>query len=69
MSKKTVQLRHPIGLNIMRPNQLLIINEEHNIPCPNCCYGIIKNWFGWSKICPICKGSNSIGTYIIKRIA
>lgn len=57
-----VILKSKLGINVYYPNVVMKVIETHNIPC-GCEYGLIKNWFGWSKICPVCKGSYSLGTY------
>lgn len=45
------------------PNATMTIITEHNIDCQNCLYGLVKNWLGISKVCPVCNGTNSIGKY------
>jgi hypothetical protein len=47
----------------MFPNATMTIITEHNIDCKNCLYGLVKNWLGISKICPVCNGTYSIGKY------
>lgn len=59
------RLSEPI--DYMYPNATLTIITEHNIDCPNCYLGVTKGFFGIHRICQVCKGTNSIGTYTTKR--
>jgi hypothetical protein len=65
---ETFELKSPIGLQVMHHNAIGFIITKYNIPCPNCQYGVVHNWLGFAKKCPICKGTYSIGNYTTKRI-
>lgn len=65
---KTVQMLSPAGMNITAPNAIIIVEEEHNIECPNCVFGLVRGFLGFSRVCPICKGTNSIGSFKTKKV-
>lgn len=68
MKEEFVKIRSQIGLKVCHPSSILTVDKIHNIPCPNCEYGVVRNWFGFAKKCPVCNGTYSIGEYTTKHI-
>jgi len=65
---EALELKSPIALQVKSIRTFAVIEEEHHIPCRKCNYGLVKNWFGASRICPACNGTASLGTFKTTRV-